>query len=192
MENKSAVTQILLAIIVLALVSIIFILLTTNKGNKAVSMPTVSPDPIHGVNEKDKEILADTVKPTEITSQENFVHPPAEGRFDSSAVSNFKSSYNKSSRIFTISANVVKGFMFEANVPYKVYDSKGRLLVHEGTTAYGQDAQSINDSTLPIDIQFKVPTSIVDGEILVFRILADNPSDLREYDAYWGTTLKVQ
>lgn len=193
MENKDSLKKIIHSIFkfnVLFIGVILVLILFSLFTQKGVA-PVTSPDPTHGLREQDTQ-ESTIAQGTEVTSKESFVHPPAEGKFIAGAITNFTASYDKVRRKFIIHANVDKLFMFEANVQYKVYDSKGVLITKGATTAYGEDAQSVNDVSLPADIELKIPDTIKDGEILVFRILADNPSGLPEYDYYWGTTLKVQ
>ncbi len=183
--NMTYVANVLRGIIALLLVAVIIILLVKSNRNDQVQIIPAAPVSV----QSDPAAAPAT---TQSGSSENFVHPPAEGKFVTDAVKNFTVTYNKSTRMFSVSAAVLTSFTFEANLPYKVYDSKGVLIATGHTQVYGQDAQSQYDTHLSADLQFMIPNTIKENEILVFRFLADNASGLPEHDKYWGTTIRVK
>lgn len=193
MKTPVKTTNVLLGAIAIILVILIIILLQKQK----VQAPIVgNPDPAHTAAEKDVDLKTETVeKKTNAGANENFVHPPAEGKFVSDGVQNFVSSYNKSTRIMTIEADVSKSFFFEASAAYKVYNADGVAIVENGfqpILAPGEDYISSPKSHLHAKIIFTVPPTVRNGEIMVFRFIADNPSGLDQYAGYWGTTIKAQ
>lgn len=189
MKHMTHVANILRGIIAVLLAAVIVILLVKNNHkNTDVQVIPVAP-----VVDQSVETSTPVVKQN--TANENFVHPPAEGKFISDGVRNFKSTYDKSTRIMTIEAEVAKGFFFEATAGYKVYNSDGVLVINNGfqpTLAAGEDYISTPKSHLPSKVIFTVPPTVRNGETMVFRFIADNPSGLDQYSAYWGTTIKVQ
>ena len=186
--NMTYVANILRGVIAILLVAVIIILLAKNN-HKDQDIAVLPPMPVADQSVTPAPVISQN------SSNENFVHPPAEGKFLSDGVRNFKSTYNKTTHIMTIEADVSKAFFFEASAAYKVYNADGVAIVENGfqpTLAPGEDYISTPKTHLPAKIIFTVPQTVRNGEIMVFRFIADNPSGLDQYAAYWGTTIKAQ